>query len=115
MNKFYTSTLNGAKPVIFKPHYDLCPNDCGGEDFDTVEYEAHCPTCDKQFSDDELFAINYCSNCGTKLWKHYKYPQLIEKDNVKVYSCPKCGMIELSEDERNVSCKNCGVDMIRES
>lgn len=78
----YERDLDGAKPVIFKPYYDLCPNDCGGKYFDEVEYKPHCPTCDKILDDLLLSDLkHYCSYCGTKIWKHYKYPHLIMSDD----------------------------------
>lgn len=75
MGDIYVRDLDGAKPVIFKPYYE-----CSGEDFDEVEYKPHCPTCDKMldnwFLSDDL--EHYCSRCGTKIWKHYEYPQLFK-------------------------------------
>lgn len=82
MGDIYVRDLDDAKPVIFKPCYDLCPNDCGGKDFDEAEYKPHCPTCDKMLDDLLLSDLkHYCSYCGTKIWKHYKYPHLMMPDD----------------------------------
>lgn len=54
----------------FKPTYTrektyLCPNDCGGEDFDEWGEVPHCPDCGHKFND--LDSPNFCPDCGFPL------------------------------------------------
>lgn len=74
----YVRDLNGAKPIEFKTKINCCPPDCGGEDFDEIEYVPVCPNCNKEF---DYPIPNYCPNCGQKLYGKVKYPRLIEDDD----------------------------------
>ncbi len=68
----YVNDLNGAKPVVWKPEITLCPPDCGGKDYDEIDYEAHCPECDRAFTPTDRF--NFCPTCGTKIWLNVTAP-----------------------------------------
>ncbi|MBQ6319548.1 MAG: hypothetical protein IJI23_07205 [Lachnospiraceae bacterium] len=68
----YISELDGAKLVVWKPKTIFCPPDCGGEEFDKVDYEAHCPECDRAFTSTDNF--KFCPNCGTKIWLEVSAP-----------------------------------------
>lgn len=78
MTDIYVRNLDNAQPVVWKPKINLCPQDCGGVEYDTINYVPHCPTCDKEF--EHSFITNYCPNCGTKLWGQYKAPIILEED-----------------------------------
>lgn len=67
---------DGAEPVIWKPVIEYVALDCGGRDFDEIDYKPFCPKCGKEL---DLFISNYCPNCGTKLWKHYRWPSVVEE------------------------------------
>ena len=73
----YISELNGANLVVWKPKRTFCPPDCGGEEFDTVAYEAHCPKCDRAFTPTDNF--KFCPNCGTKIWLGVYAPVIQER------------------------------------
>lgn len=77
MSDVYVKYLDNAKLVIWKPEIDLCPPDCGGEEYDTIDYAPHCPMCDKKFEYPSI--TNYCPDCGTKLWGKYKAPIIKDK------------------------------------
>lgn len=67
--------LEGAEVAIWKPVIKYAAPDCGGKDFDEIDYKPFCPKCGKKL---DLFS-NYCPDCGTKLWKHYKWPSVVEE------------------------------------
>lgn len=66
--------LKGALPVSWKYRIEICPPDCGGPDFDEIEYQAECPKCSRELDN----ATNYCPNCGQKLWWHVTEPEILE-------------------------------------
>ena len=72
----YISNLDGGKPVIFKPVYSLNPPDCGGKDYDEVDYAPFCPECGRRFY--SLEYDKYCRDCGTKLYWKVKWPKFLK-------------------------------------
>ncbi len=72
------SYLNGAKVPIFKCKIKLAAPDCGGEDYDEIEYAPFCPKCDYEFEDFSHY--NFCPNCGTKMWWGVTYPDINMKE-----------------------------------
>ncbi len=68
----YVDDLDGAVLVIWQPKTVFCPPDCGGEVGDEVEYEAHCPVCDRAFASTDDF--NFCPTCGVKIWLNVAAP-----------------------------------------
>ena len=74
----YVNDLNGAMLVTWKTKITFCPPDCGGEEFDEIDYEAHCPVCDRTFVSTDKF--NFCPTCGTKIWLNVEAP-IIQTEN----------------------------------
>lgn len=68
----YVNDLDGAKLVVWKPKMIYCPPDCGGKDYDEIDYEAHCPECDRAFTSTDGF--NFYPTCGTKIWLNVTAP-----------------------------------------
>ena len=71
----YVNDLDGAKPVVFKPIVNMCPNDCGGDMYDEIEYAPFCPSCDAEYHN--LSHDAYCRFCGTKLYWNVKWPDFL--------------------------------------
>ena len=74
----YLSHLKGALPVTWKYEIDICPPDCGGADFDEIEYAPHCPKCEEEL--ETIPRYNFCPRCGQKLWWHVKYPRILDSE-----------------------------------
>ena len=72
--------LNGAQPVVWKPVIDYAAPDCGGADCDEIDYVPCCPTCGKVFRG-MIGITNYCPECGTKLWKNYFKPDIMDLED----------------------------------
>lgn len=68
----YITDLNGGKPVIFKTVIKCCPPDCGGKEYDEIEYAPFCPVCGRNFNNSSH--DKFCRDCGTKLYWPVKWP-----------------------------------------
>ena len=68
----YVRDLKGGKPPVFKTIKHLCAPDCGGEDYDEIEYAPFCSECDKHFYS---CGDKFCSNCGTKIFWDVTWPE----------------------------------------
>lgn len=68
--------LNGAEPIGWKTRIDRCPPDCGGADYDEIEYVPVCPSCGYEFS--YIDHDNFCRNCGQKLWWKVERPVVLD-------------------------------------
>jgi len=73
----YAKELDGALPILWKYDVDVCPPDCGGEDFDEVIYVPICPKCKEEIK----YSVNYCTYCGQKLWKKVRHPEILDDED----------------------------------
>ena len=71
------SKLNGAIPIAFKLVILKCPQDCGGADFDEIDYVPICPSCNRRFG--ALERDERCKVCGQKLYWDVESPKIIDK------------------------------------
>lgn len=70
----YVRDLAGGKPPIFKTVIRLCAPDCGGAEYDEIEYAPFCPECNRQFGW-SYGNDKFCRDCGTKIFWDVKWPE----------------------------------------
>jgi len=76
----YVSDLNGGRPIEFTTMIEPCPPDCGGEEYDEIEYVALCPFCHTPL-EERIGRPKYCPECGTKLYWEVKWPVFKEEND----------------------------------